>query len=218
MTTTSEGGGRRAEDRRVLIAGLLAFSGAVFLWSAVSPKDRLTWFLEVAPVIGALPLLLATHRRFPLTSLAYTLIAVHACILMVGGKYTYAEVPLFDWIRDALGHARNNYDKVGHLAQGFVPAIVTREILLRTTPLPRGAWLFTLVVSVCLAISALYELVEWGVAVASRAAAEAFLGTQGDPWDTQKDMAMALIGAIVAQIVLARLHDAQLRRLRSRSG
>jgi putative membrane protein len=136
---------------------------------------------------------------------------------MVGGKYTYAEVPLFDWIRDALGHARNNYDKVGHLAQGFVPAIVTREILLRTTPLPRGAWLFTLVVCVCLAISALYELIEWGVAVVSRAAAEAFLGTQGDPWDTQKDMAMALIGAIVAQIVLARLHDAQLRRLHPRS-
>jgi len=194
---------------------MLAAVLAVFLWSGFTPKDRMTWVLEVFPVIGAVPLLIATRRRFPLTTLAYGLIAVHCCILMVGGRYTYAEVPLFNWIRDAFHQARNNYDRVGHFAQGFVPAIVAREILLRKTPLRRGGWVFFLVTSVCLAISAVYELVEWSAAATSGSAADAFLGTQGDPWDTQKDMLLAGIGAITAQLTLAKAHDRQLASLGS---
>jgi putative membrane protein len=186
---------------------------AVFLWSGFAPKDRMTWVLEVFPVIGAVPLLIATRRRFPLTTLAYGLIALHCCILMVGGRYTYAEVPLFNWIRDAFHLARNHYDRVGHFAQGFVPAIVAREILSRKTALRRGGWLFFLVTSVCLAISAVYELIEWSAAATSGSAADAFLGTQGDPWDTQKDMLLAGIGAITAQLTLAKLHDRQLAAL-----
>jgi len=193
-----------------VLAALLGLVLVVFAWSGWAPKDRLTWFLEVFPVIGAVPLLLATRRRFPLTTLAYALIAIHACILMVGGRYTYAEVPLGNWIRDALHLARNHYDRLGHLAQGFVPAILAREILLRKTDLKRGGWLFFLVTSVCLAISAVYELIEWGTAAASGAASDAFLGTQGDPWDTQKDMLCAAIGAIAAQLTLDRTHDRQL--------
>ena len=200
-------------NRDRILAGLLGIVLVVFAWSGWTPKDRLTWFLEVFPVIGALPLLLATRQRFPLTTLAYVLVAIHACILMVGGRYTYAEVPLFNWIRDALHLARNHYDRLGHLAQGFIPAILAREILLRKTDLRRGGWLFFLVTSVCLAISAVYELIEWGTAAASGAAADAFLGTQGDPWDTQKDMLCAGIGAIVAQLALARTHDRQLNAL-----
>lgn len=192
---------------------LLALCALVFVWSGWQPKDRFTWVLEVAPAVLVLPVLLLTRRRFPLTSLLYLLIAIHACILMVGGKYTYAEVPAFDWIRDALGQTRNNYDKVGHFAQGFVPAIAAREVLLRTSPLRRGRWLFVLVTCVCLAVSAVYELVEWAAAVSTGEAAEAFLGTQGDPWDTQKDMLLAGIGAVAAQIVLGRRHDRELERL-----
>jgi putative membrane protein len=201
-----------ANDQKALLRFLLGACALVLAWSGWQPLDRFTWWLEVAPALVILPILIATRRRFPLTSLLYVLIAIHAAILMVGGKYTYAHVPLFDWIRDALGHARNNYDKVGHFAQGFVPAIATREILLRCTPLRRGGWLFTLVVAVCLAVSALYELVEWIVAVLSGSGAEAFLGTQGDPWDTQKDLALAFVGAITAQLLLARPHDRQLAR------
>lgn len=197
-----------------LPAVLLVACAIVFVWSGWHPKDRFTWILEVAPAVLVLPVLLATGRRFPLTPLLYLLIAIHACILMVGGKYTYAQVPLFDWIRDALGQARNNYDKVGHFAQGFVPAIAAREILLRTSPLRRGGWLFVLVTSVCLAVSALYELVEWAAAATTGEAADAFLGTQGDPWDTQKDMLLALIGAVVAQVSLGRTHDHAIERLR----
>ncbi len=200
-----------------VLAALLGVVLVVFVWSGWTPKDRLTWFLEVFPVIGAVPLLLATRRRFPLTTLAYTLVAIHACILMVGGRYTYAEVPLFNWIRDALHLARNHYDRLGHLAQGFIPAILAREILLRRTELRRGGWLFFLVTSVCLAISAVYELIEWGTAATSGAASDAFLGTQGDPWDTQKDMLCAGIGAIAAQLTLAKVHDRQLASLGVRS-
>ena len=195
---------------------LVALTVVVFLWSGWAPKDRFTWFLEVLPVIVAVPLLVATRSRFPLTTLTYVLVAMHACILMVGGHYTYADVPLFDWIRDALHLARNHYDRVGHFAQGFVPAIVAREILLRKTPLRRGGWLAFLVLCVCLAISACYELLEWAAAASSGSAAEAFLGTQGDPWDTQKDMALAGVGAVVAQAVLSRAHDAQLAELARR--
>ena len=198
---------------RVMRPVLLAIVLAVLLWSGISPHDHFTWFLEVAPVLIGIPLLLLTAKTFPLTPLVYTLLAIHACILMVGGKYTYAEVPLGFWVSQAMGWTRNNYDKLGHFAQGFVPAIVAREILLRTSPLQRGKWLAFLVICICLAISATYELVEWRTAVSTGEAAEAFLGTQGDPWDTQKDMAMALVGAVAALLALTRLHDRQLARL-----
>lgn len=189
---------------------LLAIVLAVFIWSGIQPRDRLTWAMEVAPVVIALPLLLATHARFRFTDLAYTLIALHCVILMIGGKYTYAEVPLFNWIRDVFDLARNHYDRVGHFAQGFIPAIVIRELLIRTSPLRPGKWMFFIVVFGCLGISATYELVEWTAAVLLGDSADAFLGTQGDVWDTQKDMALAGIGAIVGQLALARVHDRQL--------
>lgn len=203
-------------DRRLHLA-LLAIVAAVFAWSAITPKDRFTWFLEVAPVLIALPILYLSYDRFRLSNLAYVLIAIHAVILMVGGHYTYAEVPLFDWIREAFGFARNHYDRLGHFAQGFVPAILAREILLRRSPLERGRWLFFLVISVCLAISAAYELIEWIAAAASGEAADAFLGSQGDVWDTQKDMALALIGAITAMVTCRRLHDRSMKRVAPRA-
>ena len=189
---------------------LLATVSGVFVWSGFNPRDRFTWWLEVAPVIIGLVLLATTHRRFQFTPLAYVLMAIHAVILMIGGHYTYAEVPLFNWLRDALGLARNHYDRLGHFAQGFVPAILAREILLRCSPLRRGRWLFWLVFCVCMTISALYELVEWRVAIATGSAADAFLGTQGDPWDTQEDLAMCLVGTITALLTLSGAHDRQL--------
>jgi putative membrane protein len=192
---------------------LVAVLGAL-LFSGLAPYDRTTWWLEVFPILIGVPLLVATHRRFPLTHLAYTLLAVHAVILMVGGHYSYARVPLGAWAQQAFGLARNDYDRLGHFAQGFVPAIVAREILLRTSPLRPGRWLFVLVTAVCLAISACYELIEWWVAVAGGSSAEAFLGTQGDVWDTQWDMFMALLGAITAQTVLGSLHDRALAAVR----
>jgi len=190
---------------------VLVFS-VVLAWSAINPADYFTWFLEVLPAIIGLLVLLATRKSFPLTGLVYVLILVHCIILMVGGHYTYAEVPLFDWIRDSFGLARNNYDKVGHFAQGFVPAMVAREILIRKQIVLVRSWLNFLVVCFCLAFSAFYELVEWFVAVATGNAAEAFLGTQGYIWDTQSDMAFALIGAVAALLLLGRLHDCQLQR------
>ena len=201
-------------NRDRIVSALLFIVLGVLLWSGWAPKDRMTWVLEVFPVFGAVPLLIATRQRFPLTTLAYSLIAVHACILMVGGKYTYAEVPLGNWVRDAFHLARNHYDRVGHLAQGFVPAIIAREVLIRKTPLRRSGWLFFLVTCVCLAISAVYELIEWGTAAAEGSGADAFLGTQGDPWDTQKDMLCAGIGAIAALLTLSSVHDRQIETLR----
>jgi putative membrane protein len=189
----------------------------VLVWSAIRPHDRFTWFLEVAPVLIGLPLLLATRRRFPLTPLAYLLLAVHAIVLMVGGKYTYAEVPLGFWLQDASGFARNHYDRIGHFAQGFVPAIVAREVLIRRSPLRGSRWLPFVVLAFCLAFSAFYELIEFGTALATGEAAEAFLGTQGDVWDTQWDMMMALLGAAVALLLLSRVHDRQLRRFAAES-
>jgi len=186
---------------------------AVMAWSGWQPKDVFTWFLEVAPVLIGMPLLIVTYRRFPLTPLVYALLAIHAIILMVGGHYTYAEMPLFNWLRDAFELSRNHYDRVGHVAQGFIPAIVAREILLRRSPLQPGKWLFFLVSCVCLAISACYEFVEWWVAIASGDEAVAFLATQGDVWDTQWDMFLALCGALAAQLLLARWHDRQLADL-----
>lgn len=199
-----------ATNPRLLLRLVLVF-GVVFVWSAIHPHDYFTWFLETFPAVIALIILAATYRRFPLTPLVYTLICIHAIILCVGGHYTYAQVPLFNWLRDITHTARNNYDKLGHFAQGFVPAMVAREILLRRTPLRRGGWLFFLVCSVCLAISASYEFFEWGTAVMTGTAADAFLGTQGDPWDTQTDMLMALIGSICAQLSLSGLHNRQLK-------
>lgn len=185
----------------------------VLVWSGIRPHDYFTWFLEVAPAIAAFIIVLATGKRFPLTPLVYWLILVHAIVLMVGGHYTYAQVPLFNWIRDEFGLARNHYDKLGHLVQGFVPAMIAREILLRTSPLKPGNWLSFIVVSVCLAISAFYELIEWWVAALTGTGAEAFLGTQGYVWDTQSDMAMALAGALLALATLTPLHDRQLAAL-----
>ena len=184
----------------------------VLVWSGIEPRDRLTWVLEVAPAVIGLVVLAATRRRYPLTPLAYLLILVHAVILMVGGHYTYAEVPLFDWIAEALDHGRNNYDKLGHFAQGFIPALLAREILLRTGVIRGRGWLNYVVITTCLALSAFYELLEWLAAELSGEAAEAFLGTQGYAWDTQSDMALALLGAITALLLLGRLHDRQLAR------
>jgi putative membrane protein len=190
---------------------------AVFTWSAIAPKDSLIWALEVAPAIIALVVLAYTRRRFPLTTLAYILILIHAWILMVGGHYTYAEVPLFDTIRDVFAQTRNNYDKVGHFAQGFIPAIITREIIIRNALVRTGFFTAFFTVCLCLAVSAFYELIEWWVALLSEQAAEAFLGTQGYVWDTQSDMGWALFGAIIALITLSRLHDSQIAKLTARS-
>ncbi len=184
--------------------------------SGIRPHDRVTWVLEVIPVFIGAPILIATRRRFPLTPLLYVLIFLHALILMLGGHYTYARVPLGFWVQDLLDLGRNHYDRLGHFAQGFVPAILVREVLLRKTPLRPGGWLFFLVTSVCLAFSAFYEFTEWWAAVLGGSAADAFLGTQGDVWDTQWDMFLALIGAITAQLVLGRVHDRQLARLAQR--
>jgi len=187
--------------------------GSVLIWSGIDPKDQLTWFLEVSPgVVGGL-VLLATYRRFPLTPLLYTLILAHCVVLFVGGHYTYAEVPLFDGL---FGSERNNYDKLGHFFQRLVPALIAREILVRRNVV-RGGWLVLFVVSIALAFSAFYELIEWWVALLSDEAADAFLGTQGYVWDTQSDMLMALVGAVCAVVFLSRWQDAQLSGLAKES-
>jgi len=217
-------------DRRLIWFCLLL--APVLAWSAVRPHDYFTWFLEIVPVFIGLPVAFAVQRRFPLSNLLLVLLWWHCVILIFGGHYTYARVPLGDWAMHWFGWTRNNYDKLGHFAQGFVPAILTREILIRTSPLGAASafakatadkqgnglvkpsrWLPFLVVCVCLAFSALYELIEWLTAVTSGAAADDFLGTQGDPWDTQTDMAMALVGAIVAVVVMPRWHDRSLARV-----
>ncbi|MDG5468784.1 DUF2238 domain-containing protein [Deltaproteobacteria bacterium IMCC39524] len=186
------------------------------VWSGIGPKDYPTWVLEVLPAVIGLVILVTTRRTFPLTGLTYALILFHCIILMVGGHYTYAEVPLFDWLRDGFDLERNNYDKVGHFVQGFVPAIISREILIRKQVVSGEGWLAFIIVSVCLAISAFYELIEWWVALISEASAEAFLGTQGYIWDTQSDMMYALTGAIMALLLLSRWHDKQLKRYEER--
>ena len=204
----------KTADRREPLV-LLAFVSVVFVALGVAPKaDRLTWFLENVPILIAAPILVATWRRFPLTPLAYRLIALHAVILMIGGHYTYAKVPLGFWAQEAFGFARNHYDRVGHFVQGFVPALITREILLRKTPLRSGAWLNVIVVGMCLGISAFYEFTEWWAALAGGAKADAFLGTQGDVWDTQWDMFMAFAGAVTLLAIFTRVHDRQLEKLK----
>ena len=185
----------------------------VLVWSGIQPADRFTWLMEVFPVLIAVPVLLATYRRFRFTRLVYTLMAIHACILMLGGKYTYAQVPLGFWMERTFGFARNHYDRIGHFAQGFVPALIGREILVRLSPLKGSRWLPFVVLAFCMAISALYEFIEWWTALATGSAAEAFLGTQGDPWDTQWDMFLAFVGAISGLVLLSRYHDKQLRDL-----
>jgi putative membrane protein len=191
----------------------------VLAWSAIRPHDYFTWALEVFPAFLGLAALAITYRRFQFTTLVYFLIMVHAWILFVGGHYTYAEVPLFNWIRDHFHLARNDFDRVGHFAQGFVPALIAREVLLRKKIVLRRGWLFYIVLSICLAISAAYELLEWRVAVASGSAADAFLGTQGDPWDTQEDMATAIVGALTALIFFSRWHDRLISKMEaSRQG
>jgi putative membrane protein len=195
-------------DRYPQVLLLLLFP--VFAWSAISPADYFTWFLEMFPVVMGLMVLIPTYNRFRLTNMTYTLIGIHAVVLLVGAHYTYAGVPLFDWIQDVFDLSRNHYDRLGHFVQGFVPAVIAREVLIRTSPLKNSRWLWVTVVSFCLSISAVYELTEWGVAELSGTAAEAFLGTQGDIWDTQKDMALCLVGSVAALILLSRWHDRQL--------
>lgn len=190
---------------------LLLLLGAGLLLSGISPFDRGTWVLEIAPIVVLMPILWFTRRQFPLTRLLYVLIGVHSLIMMVGGHYTYARVPLGFWVRDALELGRNHYDRLGHLAQGFIPAIAARELLLRHTPLRQGAWLFVLVTACCLAISACYEFIEWWTALLLGSGADEFLATQGDVWDTQWDMFLAFIGSMLSQWWLARWHDRQLQ-------
>ena len=196
-----------SRKERAVWIGIFA---AVLLWSGIGPKERLTWVLEVLPAVIGIAVLGLTYRRFPLTRLLYWLILLHSIILMVGGHYTYAEVPLFDHL---FGSERNNYDKLGHFAQGFVPALIAREIIIRRDIIRGGGWRFFFIVSFCLGLSAFYELIEWWVALASSEAAEAFLGTQGYVWDTQSDMGYALLGAVVSLLLVGRVHDRQLERL-----
>ena len=200
-----------SEQKHALWLMLCGFA-VVLIWSAIHPHDYFTWTLEIFPAVVGLGILALTYPRFQFTTFVYFLILVHACILFVGGHYTYAEVPLFNWIRDHFHFARNDYDRVGHFAQGFVPALIAREVLLRNKIVVKRGWLFPIVFSMCMAISALYELFEWRVAVATGSSADAFLGTQGDPWDTQEDMATAGVGAIVALSSFSRWHDRLIRR------
>ena len=195
----------------------LAVYFLVLIWSGINPKDYFTWLLEVFPALVGLFIMAITYNKFRLTPLTYFLILIHSVILMVGGHYTYAEVPLFNWIRDTFDMARNNYDKIGHLAQGFIPAVIAREILLRLEIVVKKGWLSFIVICICLAISAFYELIEWWAALLSGEAAEAFLGTQGYVWDTQSDMALALLGAILSLLLLAKIHDNQIRNIKANS-
>lgn len=203
-----------AAARHALFAVAVVWAIALIV-SGITPRDRLTWFMEVAPVLIVLPLLLKTRGAFPFTTLAYALIGIHGLILIVGGMYTYAHVPAGFWVQEWLGLERNPYDRLGHFAQGFIPAIVAREILIRTFRLAPGKFLFFVTTCICLAISACYELIEWWSALALGQGAHEFLGTQGDEWDTQWDMFLALTGACAAQLLLSRLHDRQLGLMRS---
>jgi putative membrane protein len=192
---------------------LLAAFFAVLIWSVIRPHDLFTWFLETFPALIGIVIIVALRKRFPLTPLLLTLLTLHAIILMVGGHYTYAEVPLGFWVRDLLHTTRNDYDRLGHFAQGFVPALVAREVLIRRNVVRGRGWLYFIVVSICLAISAMYELLEWRVGVTTGSKGDAFLGTQGDIWDTQEDMATALVGAMLAPLIFGRLQDRQIERM-----
>jgi putative membrane protein len=195
---------------------LLVSLMAILIWSGIGPHDRFTWFLEVAPVLIGVPILVYVYPRFRFTRLVYTLIWIHAVILMVGGHYTYAQVPFGFWMQEAFGFARNHYDRIGHFAQGFIPAMLAREIFIRKSPLRGSRWLPFVVICFCLAFSAFYELIEFWTALASGEAATDFLGTQGDVWDTQWDMQLALIGAVTALALLAGRQDRELRQMSER--
>ena len=190
----------------------IAVLAGVFIWSAIEPKDRPTWLLEVFPVIIGVVVLAATYNLFRLTPLLYVLILLHFIVLLVGGHCTYAEVPLFNDLKSVFGLERNNYDKIGHIMQGFVPAMIARELIIRLDIIRGKHWRNFFIICFCLALSAFYELLEWWVALLSEEAAEAFLGTQGYEWDTQSDMGYALIGAVAALVLLSRLHDRQLKQ------
>ena len=192
------------------IAWIAVFMG-VLVWSGIAPKDFMTWCLEVFPAVFGAIILWTTRKRFPLTTLVYVLILVHCIILMIGGHYTYAEVPLGEWAREVFDGTRNNYDKLGHFAQGLVPALIARELVIRLNVFNSARWRDFFIVSFCLGFSAFYELIEWWVALMSDEAADAFLGTQGYVWDTQSDMGVALFGAIAGLLLLSKLHDRQLR-------
>ena len=204
---------QKSLKEKTTIISFTACSFIILAASFILTVDRFTWMLEVFPILIGLPVLIFTYKKFRFTALVYWLLILHFIILAVGGIYTYPEVPLGSWMQDWFGFERNNYDKIGHLAQGYIPAILIREILLRTSPLHRGKWLSFIVVSICLAISASYELIEWWVAVAQGASAEAFLGTQGYEWDAQSDMFMALIGAVVALVMLSGVHDREIDKI-----
>ena len=210
MSSTNVAGGGR-----ILPVVLMLLAAVATVASGFEPYDRMTWWLEVSPVMVGLAVLAVTLRRFPLTTLLYWLLFLHALVLVVGGHYTYARVPIGFTVQEVFDLARNPYDRFGHFAQGFVPAILAREILVRLSPLQPGGWLFVIVTSFCLAFSALYELIEWWVAVVAGDGSTDFLALQGDPWDTQWDMFIALIGAISAQLALGRWHDRDLKALRS---
>jgi putative membrane protein len=189
---------------------LLAIAIVALVVSGIAPKDRLTWLLEVVWVMVAIPIIVLNWRRFPLTRLLCWLMVAHALVLIHGGAHTYAETPIGFWLRDTFGFERNPWDRVGHLMQGFVPAILARELFLRCTPLRRGGWLFYLVLAACLSFSAFFELIEWWAALIYGADADAFLATQGDVWDTQWDMFLCLVGATLSLVLWSRLHDRQL--------
>ena len=192
---------------------LLIIFSIVLGWSAINPKDYFTWVLEVFPAIIGLIVLMATFKKFRFTDFVYTLILIHCCILFVGGHYTYAEVPLFDWIRDVFHQSRNNYDKVGHLAQGFVPALIIRELFIRTDVVNKKSWLNLIIVSICMAISVSYEFIEWFVSIATGSAGDSFLGTQGYIWDTQSDMLYATIGSVLGLLIFSRYQDKQIKKI-----
>ena len=193
-----------------LLYTLLFLLILLLVWSGINPKEQFTWFLEVLPAVIGILVLLFTFKKFRFTNLVYVLIFFHCAILIIGGHYTYAEVPLFDWVRDVFDQSRNNYDKLGHFAQGFVPAMIARELLIRKNVILKTNWLPFVVVCIALAISAAYELIEWAVSVMSGEGGDSFLGTQGYVWDTQSDMLFALIGAIVALLTLSKIHNKQL--------
>jgi len=196
---------------------LIVFFFIGLIWSGINPKDQFTWIMEVFPAIIGFVILAAAYKRFRFTGLVYTFILIHCWILFIGGHYTYAEMPIFNWIRDVFHQSRNNYDKVGHFFQGFVPALIARELLIRQDVVKKRGWLAVIVVSICAAISVFYEFLEWGVAVATGEAADAFLGTQGYVWDTQSDMLYAVIGATAAVIFFSKIHDKAIKKLEEKS-
>lgn len=197
---------------KFLITLLILFS-IVFVWSAINPYDLFTWFLEVIPAILGVAILILTYKRFPFTKMVYFLIFIHCVILMVGGHYTYAEVPFFDWIKETFEQTRNNYDKVGHFAQGFIPAMIAREILIRKKVINSKAWLNFFIVTTCMTISVVYEFIEWLASELTGESADSFLGTQGYIWDTQADMLYATIGAISALLLLSKVHDRKIAEI-----